>query len=94
MVLVFLLIVGVTAYLLAFYYIMATVAVRTVLHTLSETMCGNLIISGKISHVHLSIYILGLIGAYGAYGTETMSHSTSVRWNVNFVLKNFVIFFV
>jgi hypothetical protein len=84
----FLLIVEVTTNLLEFYYITATVAVRTVLHALSETMCGNLIISGKISHVHLSIlvYILGLIGAYGAYGTETMSHSTSEGWNVNFVL--------
>jgi hypothetical protein len=29
---------------------------------------------------------LGLIGAYGTYGTETMSHNTPVRWNVNFVL--------
>jgi len=82
----FLLIVEVTSNLLEFYYITATVVVRTVLHTLSETMCGHLIISGKISHVHLSIYILGLIGAYGACGTETMSHSTPVRWNVSFVL--------
>jgi hypothetical protein len=75
----FLLIVEMTTNLLEFYYITATVAVRTVLHALSETMCGNPIISGKISHVHLRIYILGLIGAYGTYGTETMSHNTPVR---------------
>jgi len=77
---------------LEFYYITATFAVRTVLHTLSETVCGNLILSGKLSHMHLIIYIyiyiyiyVGLIGTYGAYGIETMSHSTPVGLNVNFV---------
>jgi hypothetical protein len=51
--------------MLEFYYIRAAVAVRTVLPTLSKTMCGNLIISSKLSHVHLCTYVLGLTEPYG-----------------------------
>jgi hypothetical protein len=42
------------------YYIRVTVAVRTLLRTLSKIMSGNLIIYGKLSHVHVCIYVLGV----------------------------------
>ena len=40
------------------YYITASVCVQSVLNTLSETMCGNLIIPGKLSHVLMGFVVV------------------------------------
>jgi predicted exporter len=61
------------------YRITASVCVRSVL---SATMCGNIIISGKLSHVHLVTYVLGLTGTCSVYGIETFR---TVRLDVSFV---------
>jgi hypothetical protein len=42
-----------------------------ILSVLSERMCVNLIIPGKLSHVHFGTYVLGLIGTCSVFGIET-----------------------
>jgi len=53
------------------YYVTASVCVRTVLNILSEKMCGNLIIPGKLLRVHLGTNVLGLTGTCSVCGIET-----------------------
>ena len=65
------------------YYITASVCVRPVLNTLSETTCDNLIIPGKLSHVP-SGTCFGFNWNLQYIWDTNLSHSTPRRWNLFF----------
>ena len=70
---------------IASYYITASACVRSVLNTLSETLCDNVIIPGKLSHVHLGT-CFGFNWNLQFIWDTNPSLSKPRSWNLNFVM--------